>query len=34
MTYFEKGDVWNAFVNIKESLKGGNEIKEHIKAEG
>ena len=30
LAYFEKGDIWNGLVNIKESLKGGAELQNYV----
>jgi len=30
LAYLDKGDIWSALSNLKESIKGGSEIKEYI----
>jgi len=34
LAYFEKGDIWNGLVNIKESLKGGAELQTSVNKMG
>lgn len=34
LAFLDKGDIWNALLNLKESLKGGSEIKEYISRQG
>ena len=30
LAYFQKGDIWNGLLNIRESLKGGAEIQANV----
>jgi len=34
LAFFEKGDIWNALSNIKESLKGGQETQDSVNKMG